>query len=242
MKKHLILSLALGFILSLVMVSCKKHTDNTPPSIPYKPLTSTSLAGLGQHIGTPVGTTFALPSFIKMVGHLYGGVPGKSSIMYPKTEAGLKALLGASSEKTSYTDYGYGTYVNIYTTLVNTSSSSYKLIIPAGLLMCDSIPANDTVQGGVIITDDTIPIGGGDTVNLCLKSFCVNLQHHIPSYTHHYGFTCVTTNDQLSRVVTILRNKKTLVDHTGEIQSILWTITDGSGLTESDVATMNSWQ
>jgi hypothetical protein len=253
MKKHFFLLLLLGFVLSVFVVSCKKDTDKTGngvnnpyvPPTPQGPVLSSSLAGLGDHSGSPSGTAFHLPSNIKVLGHMYGGFPGKGdNFQYPKTAEGLKALL-ASTPKTFWDEYGLGTFVNIYATFTNTNTTPTFLVIPAGLIMRDSLNDSiplDTAQGGIIIVPDTIIIRGGDTVNVVLKSFCTNLHHIAPDSQHHYGFSVVSNNDKIYQVISILRSKKSLLDHVSDIQSIIWNITDYGVLTQADIDLMNSWE
>lgn len=228
-------------MLSIIVTSCKKDSSN--PSDQSSPTTiySTSLSGFGSHGGAPTGTAFVLPPNIKIVGSLTGGQPG---FKINKTIGNINSYL-ASLAKTNYDQHGLGTYVNVYFQLRNTANVAFKLIMPAGLIMCDSLPndtiADDTTQSGIIVTDDTIVIPGDDTVGVCMSSFCLNLHHSVPS-GNKYMFKVITNNNQLSQVVAILRTKKTLPDHISDIQSILWEITDGAGLTQADIDMMNSWQ
>jgi hypothetical protein len=245
MKKTLS-AIAIGaFILSIVAISCKKNTDQSTPdnSNHQASFYTTSLSGLGSHGGVPSGNAFVLPTNIQLIGSMTGGLPGKSPI-YEVTKT--IENIPSSLPKSVYTEYGIGTYVNIYMKLFNTSYSSYKLIVPAGVIMTDSLPNDstvvDTTQGGIIIEPDTIVFDPRDTMNICLKSFCINLHHGIPTLYNVYKFAAITNNESLHKVITILRNKKTLLDHVGDIQSILWEITDGAGLSQASIDMMNSWQ
>lgn len=241
MKKALSLLIIGGFVLSIIATSCKKEKDTPSNPISQTPIYSTSLSGLGNHGGSPTGTAFVLPPNIKIVGSMTGGY---GSFKISKTIGNINSYL-ANAPKTNYDPHGIGTYVNVYFQLRNTASSTYNLIIPAGLIMCDSLPndsiPDDTTQSGIIITDDTIVIPGDDTIGVCMSSFCLNLHHSIPS-GNKYMFKVITNNDKLSQVIAILRHKKSLADHISDIQSILWSITDGAGLTQADIDMMNSWQ
>jgi len=245
MKKTLSAIVLGAFLISFALISCKKNSDPAPDNQNniVANFYSTSLSGFGSHGGFPSGNAFALPHNIKLVGHMTGGIPGKfPGFKISKTIENIPSSL----PKSIFTEYGLGTYVNIYMKLYNTSTSSYKLIIPEGVIMCDSFPNDTTVydstQTGIIIQPDTIDFPPTDTLSICLKSFCLNLHHAIPSAQTIYRFAVITNNESLHRVVTILRNKKTLADHVSEIQSILWDITDGAGLTQADIDMMNSWQ
>jgi len=245
--KKLIQVILGGLFISLALISCKKDKDTTPVDqlAPGAVLTS-SLSGLGSHGGQPSGTPYILPSNIKIIGSMYGGYPGSGKAVFnsPKTIGNIQQYL-ALMPKTEYTEYGYGTYVPVYMRLHNTSYSIYNLIIPAGLILCDSIPNDtipgDTTQSGFIIAPLKITIPAGGTVDVCVQSFCMNTNFPAP-YGNKYMFKVVTNNDQLYRVITILQDKKSLADHINDIQDILWEITNGSGLTQADIDMMNSWQ
>ena len=247
MKKALTVIILGGLALSLAFVSCKKDKDTTPvDNITTGTVLTTSLSGLGSHGGHPSGTPYFLPSNIKVIGSMVGGYPGsKLNFNYPKSAENFQYYL-ASTPKTYYTEYGYGTYVNVCMELYNSSNFPYELIIPAGLILCDSIPndstGSDTTQSGIIITPDTIIIPQKGTAKVCLKSFCLNLYNHVPTSDNIFKMKVITNNDQLNKVVTILKNKKTLGNHLMDIQFILWNITDYGGLTQEDIDLMNSWQ
>jgi len=134
MKKALILSVMGGFIISLALVSCKKDekiSDPTPVQPPVNVLT-TSLSGLGFHGGQPSGASFILPSNIKIIGDITGGYYGGKSFVGDKNKENFKTYLTSlESSKLDFTQYGYGTYVNLYMELKNTSNFSYDFEIPA---------------------------------------------------------------------------------------------------------------
>lgn len=243
MKKNLA-AIVIGCIATgIIITSCKKKETEEPfipPVVNPAPVYSTSLSGLGAHGGLPSGTPYALPSNIKLVGSMYGGYyGGKSNQKTDKSLVNLNYWL-SHKPKTDFTEYGYGTFVDVFMKLHNTSSSTYQLIIPAGVIMRpgDSIP--DTTQSGLIIAPDTINIAGGDTIGVCLKSFCLNTNFQAPD-CHKYQFAVVTNNDLLCKVILILKNKKTLAAHIYEIQEILWKITNDEGLSQADIDLMNSW-
>lgn len=250
MKKTLT-AIVIGCIaLSMIITSCKKKETEDPYVPPviapyYGPVYSTSLSGLGSHGGVPSGTPYVLPSNVKIIGAVYGGVyGGKSGQNVDKSLANLDYYL-SHKPKTNWAEYGYGTYVDVYAKLKNISSSAYNLIVPAGLIMCREYPGDtivtDSTQSGLVIVSDTITIPAGDTVGVCLKSFCLNAHYGVP-YGNLYSLKVVSNNDQLNKVITILKNKKSIAAHLYEIQDILWKISDGTGLTQPDINLMNSWQ
>ena len=243
MKKTLSAIVIGALLISVSFISCKKTSDAPDTSGNHVLNYYTgSLSGLGTHGGLPAGFAFAWPSNIKIIGYMTGGDPGSKTIF--KLPKNLKNI-PSSLSKGNYTEYGIGTYVNVYMKLYNTNNTPYQLIIPSGVIMCDSFPNDttvvDTSQSGIIIPPDTINIPGSDTVGVCLKSFCLNEHHAAPSSLNKYKFAVITSNESLHTVVTILRNKKSLSAHISDIQTILWKITDGQGLSQADIDMMNSW-
>ncbi|MEI6853479.1 MAG: hypothetical protein WCL06_11575 [Bacteroidota bacterium] len=246
MKKSFLLLFL--FSLLIIVASCKKDQTTTPPDdtyVPIKPVTSTSLAGFGHNSGIPVGTNWTFPASIKVVGHILGGNPGKEAYAGDKNYESWLSYF-SNQPKTTWETHGLGVFVNLYMKLHNTSANPTTFIFPAGLVFCNDSSTDstvlDTAQTGVIVVPDTITIPGGDTLNLCLKSFCTNASRHAPSYFSIYEPKVVSINDQMVRFIAALRGKSTLASHESDILGYIWKFTGGTPLTEADYATIASWQ
>ncbi len=247
MKKNLLFLLLLSLV--FVLASCKKDKSDPPADTPYVPTTpvlSTSLSGLGYNSGTPVGTAWAFPANVKVVGHILGGDPGKAAFLDAKTIVNWESYT-SNTPKSNWETHGIGQFVYLYMKLHNTSNNPTSFIFPAGLLFCndsttDTIPL-DTCQTGIIVIPDTVTIPGGDTVNLCLKSFCTNPNRHASSPQAIYNPKVVSNNDQVYRFINALKGKSlvTLTNHQGEILSYIWQFTTGTPLNETDWATIAAW-
>lgn len=246
MKKLLALLILGTMFLFVLMTSCSKEDNNNGNNQIPAPTQSASLSGFGNHGGYPSGSPYALPTNIKLIGSMYGGTPPGFGRFFDD-EKSLKNIdeYQASSPKLNYTEYGIGTYVDVYMVLFNNSNSPYNLIIPGGLILCDSThgdtTSTDTTQSGIIIVNDTMHFRPMDTLGVCLKSFCTNLHYGIP-YGNKYTFSVVTNNEQMCQLLGLLRHKKSLAEHVSEIQGYIWQITDGTGLTQADIDTIKSWQ
>ncbi len=135
MKKSFLLLL----LVSIIFVSCKK--EKTPPvEIPYVPTPSglsTSLAGLGSHPGSPVGTTWTFPSSVKVIGSILGGDPGKAPFSGVKTAETWESYMANTQQRTNWVTHGLGMFVNLYMKLYNTSPTPVTFIMPSGLLFCN---------------------------------------------------------------------------------------------------------
>ncbi len=242
MKKTL--SFASLFFLVLFVISCSKD-KNPPVDVTVNTGLTASLAGFGSHGGTPSGVTYVLPNNIKVIGEIYGGFPGKSGFVGKKTVEAWQNYI-ANAPKSNYITHGIGQYVDLYMKLYNTSSNASSFVFPAGLVFCNKSLNDstviDTTQSGIVIIPDTVTIPGGDTLLLCLKSFCSNLNFHAPNANSIYTYKVVSNNDQMNRFIAALKGKISLAAHVGDIQSYVWKITNNTGLTAEDYAIISTWQ
>lgn len=218
------------FILALALISfnaCKKDdsSSNNKPPVVIEQTPGYHPQGLGSNPGQPYGISYTLPNDIRLIGAITSS-PQKGIV---NDKVAQLSDFTNFTPKADYVSYGSGTYVNLYVKLLNTSFQTKTLIIPAGLIFsCE----DTSTQGGVIIQPDTIVIPGEDTVFCCLKSYCTNL-HKSPPSNQVYKITVTTLHYDLWLVAYILKNKQTIQD-SGTIQSIIWSITDGTGLSETD--------
>lgn len=121
----------------------------------------------------------------------------------------------------------------------------YNLIIPCGVIFSDTThgeytTSTDSTQSVFVIAPQSIHFDAYDTLGICLKTFCLNLHHGMP-YGNKYMFTVVSDNEQFYRMTSILHTKTSIEEHVGDIQSYIWQVTDGPGLTQVDYDVMNSW-
>jgi len=246
MKKSLLFLFL--FSLLFIVVSCKKDKTTTtvdPPYVPVTPVLSTSLAGLGYHGGIPSGTAWTFPANIQVVGNIVGGDPGKSPYIGKKTIEAWENY-SQNSAKTNWETHGLGMFVSLYMNLHNTSASPSTFIFPAGLLFCNRCCGDtitDTTQTGLVVVPDTVTIPGGDTLRLCLKSFCSNPNRHAPTYLSVYDPAVVSNNDQVVHFIEALHVKSVLVlaGHESDILFYIWKFVGGTPLTTADYAVIAAW-
>jgi len=231
--------------LVIIIVSCRKDKTTVINFVPVTPVLSTSMAGFGPNFGTPSGTAWNLPANIKVVGAILGGNPGKAPFSGVKTQSAW-AVYESNSPKTDWVTQGLGEFVSLYMKLTNAGTSTATFVFPAGLVFCNSgngdTTAVDTTQTGVIVVSDTVVVPVGDTVNLCLKTYCCNLSRHAPTFNSIYQPKVISNNNQMVNFITALKGKTTLANHESDIQSYIWQFTGGTPLTAADYATIASWQ
>ena len=230
---------------SFTFSSCKKEKTtvaDTPPA-PTQVYHSTN-NGLGLHGGYPTGTTFTLPSNVKIIGSIRGGLPSgkEAKIIDKQTYQGPFA--NNNDLKANWISYGTGTYVNLYIAFYNTLATNATLTLPGGLIFVDSTDVNDTIgayQKGFILQDVHIVLPALDTAFAIVRAYCLNL-HLMPSdYSSIYYIGPITNNVELNQIVTIMAPKQYPFGNEGSIQQIIWDVTDNAlTLTPTQTAYLNS--
>lgn len=241
MKKSLFI---LGIFFSFFfLLSCKK--DNSiieptpkPPTQVYHPTND----GLGLHGGIPTGTQFILPTNVKIIGSIRGGMPYAKATKFDKQT--YNGPFTNNELKSNWISYGTGTYVNLYIAFYNTLATNATLTLPGGLIFVDSTDVNDTIgrfQKGFILQDVHIALPALDTAFAIVRAYCLNL-HLMPSdYSSIYYIGPITNNVELNQIVTIMAPKQYPFGNEGSIQQIIWNVTDyGLTLTPAETSYLNS--
>jgi len=235
--------LMLAVMIAVIFSSCKKEENIIPDEstpIVENPVLNPN-AGLGAQQGYPSGVRFNLPPHIKVIGDIRGGVVAKNPIMDKFKYSGDVSL---TSHDRSWTEYGTGTFVNLYIKLFNNSMFDVIVNIPGGLIFVDSTDVNDstgTHQKGYIMQDVNINISAFDTSNICLKAYCLNLHLSPSDYNTIYYFGPVTNNSQLNLITNIMAPKQYPFGQEFDIQHIIWNVTDdGLALSQSQISYLNS--
>ncbi len=188
-------------------------------------------SGLGNTPGVPVCNPYILPANVEIIGEIKSA-EFKSGFYNKETQNVNDFII---LPKTNFLELGSGTYVQVYLKFHNKNAQPKTLIIPGGLLFC---PGDTTAQTGTTVQNDTVIIPGNDSIGCHIRTYCTNLNKHVPNNTT-YKMLGTTVHNDLSTMVTILKTKKKITQNT-EIQKIIWDITDHGGLTEQDKAYLNA--
>ena len=239
MKKVYYISIAFVFI--LIFNACHKDKDPQPTPAPT-PTVNPYLVGLGDHVGYPSGTAYNLPPSVQLVSDIRGGSYSKGGVK--KDKKNYKGPFPIDLVPKSWVSYGTGTYVDLYFKLYNTLTTDTVVIIPGGLIFCDSLD-NDTSNGmyqrGFILQNDTIHIQALDTAFVALEAYCLNANMSGSDYDAVYYIGPVTNNPNLNQIVTIMLAKQYPFGHESEIQDIIWNVTDyGQNLTQQEIQFLNN--
>jgi len=227
--------ITLLFLSVVLFSSCKKDNNDPPPN-------QNTLSGLGQVHGFPTGTQFTLPPNVHIIGSIRGGDAKKMQGVDKNTYYGPFPV---STEKTNdYTEYGTGTYVNLYIQFYNSLGTDVTLTIPGGLIFCDSLDVIDSLgiyQKGYILQSVYIPLPALDTAFACLRAYCLNHTLSPSSYDAVYYIGPITNNPDLNQISTIMAPKQYPFGSEYNIQSIIWNVTDyGLTLDTAEIAYLNS--
>ena len=210
MKSKIYLILAVVIAFSFAFTSCKKDKTQTTPETPYIPLPTdvSSYAGLGTHHGFPTGTAFHLPSNIKIIGSIRGGIQNKD---YQIDKNKFQGPFPYVMPEKSWVDYGTGTYINLYIKFYNSLPTPSTFTIPGGLIFCDSLDIVDSLgiyQKGYIMQPIDITVPAQDTAFAHIKAYCLNAHLMPSSYNAVYYIGPVTNNVELNHITTIMAPKQ----------------------------------
>ncbi len=242
MKRKSYLLFAILIAVGVIYSSCKKETASPQPDKPYVPVhQQNTAAGLGTTHGFPTGTQYSLPSYIHIIGSIRGGILGKS---YDVDKDKYQGYFPYVQSEKSWTDYGTGTYINLYIKFYNSLATGVTLTIPGGLIFCDSLDIIDSIgiyQKGYIMQAVNIPIAAQDTAFAHILAYCLNLHLSPSNYNSVYYIGPITNNPELNQITTIMAPKQYPYGQEGSIQSIIWNVTDyGLTLDSANIAYLNS--
>lgn len=240
MKKNIYFLFSVLIALFLVFNACKKtEVVDDPPVIDNPDVNYNQ--GLGTTPGYPVGLIYHFPEHIQLIGDIRGGMPyGRSGEIDKET---YKGPFPACEMNRNWTTYGTGTYVNLYMVLYNALSTPTNLSLPGGLIFCDTQDNSHEpqYQRGLLLQTVNIQIPAQDTAFVHLPCYCLNMHLGVPSYQTVYYIGPISSNPQLNQLIVIMQPKQYPIGEEGNIQSIVWNITDnGQVLSPTDISYLNS--
>lgn len=248
-----LLSLVLAFAISSCSKDGKDDEIEIVEDLPGK------IPGLGNTEGEPTGQKYSLPEGIELQGEITGyegdyNTTARASAkkaMVAKRASNLKAEVAADLSPDFSRGSGY--FVRLGIKLKNSTSSTKKLELPAGLIIKSR---TGDYQNGVLLKKVSIDIPANKTIYLDLHMYCGNESKYASSETEKYDFAVISNSSSLHDLINRLKNKKINIEQyfknnqvdqnynaiTGKLQDILWTITDTEkGLQEDDIKYINEY-
>jgi len=195
------------------------------------------IPGLGNTSGNLTGSPFTLPTGIELTGDI----------------TGLSGNYNNYWNQTTGNYYGSGRgFVDLLLKLHNTRSTSETVTFPAATIL---ISKTGTCQNGVLIQKVTVTIPANSNYLLNLSFYCGNKNKHAAGSSDVYLLGVVSNASRLLDLCNRVMNKKiniekfsrtstsdysTFINLSGILQNIVWDVTDGNGLTQNDITSINS--
>lgn len=211
-------------IIFLFIISCEKETISPNTNIPEQATnknvppntTTSSLAGFGNRPGTPSGSPFYLPTYIKIT------TPMTSRVI----------------DYNTYKHYGVG-YLSLFFTIMNFSDFNRSVTFPAGLTL---LPNTDSAQSIMTLYPVKLDLPANTSEKIALHCFCIN-HDRVFSYAKNFTFHTISNNDQVTTLISAVKVKTEieLVNKEWFLQSFVWSISDGGGLRQTSLDSIANW-
>ena len=221
-------------IMTVSFNACNKSDDLEQ----YEP---GAIPGLGETIGEVPGNIFILPNGIEVIGEINGSI-SSNNYWYQ-----------SSSSEQSIHYYGSGPgYVDLLLKLRNVSSKSITVTFPRATVF---VSKSGSTQNGILIQKVTITIPANSDYYLGIVLYCGNRHKSSASRVSVYEIGIVCNASSLIDLCKLLQNKMINIEKFSStsisdrntynsqktlLQNIVWQVTDGNGLTQSDIDFINS--
>lgn len=260
--KNSILLFSLIMALCMVFTSCSKDDDNQPEQENYAP---GKIPGLGDASGKLTGTPFILPEGIELLDEIegyeftsgYWDFFGSTAPYSLQTKKGsLKSTLVQKTVRTKSgeTHHFFGSgcdLVDLLIPMTNNNSAATTVDFPAGTILKSR---TGDAQNGVLIKKVSVTIPAKSDYYLCLSFYCGNANRDAASPGDVYDLGVVSNAHPIIKLCNKVKNKKINIEEfshnlsaytvyalqTVELQDIVWSITDGEGMSEEDISYINS--
>ena len=225
------------------------------------------IPGLGNTEGELTGAPFRLPDGVELTGDITGAASHynywnvytasavSERLIYSKNgkaeTAPFPVHTRSEGDTIHYFGSGYG-YVDLLLPLRNVRSTPVTVTFPAATILISK--AGDC-QNAVLIKKVTITIPANSNYLLCLSFYCGNLSRGTAGRNDVYILGVVSDAKPLLDLCDKVKNKKINIEefaHTNsndyaiyneqadKLQSIVWQVTDYSGVTDSNISYINS--
>lgn len=187
-----------------------------------------NIAGMGNTEGKLEGTTFHFGTDILITGGIRG-----------------------DDENAPMKDYcnktGSGPYVLLQFAFVNQSGKDTVLVFPAGLTFNSD---QKDVQNGLLIQSVSIPLAKGQSCKTLVYAYCVNELRDTPDRSSTFTFGPINNAAPIVELINLLKNKSINYNQQKDdaqkaqadlaLQTAVWHITEGDGLTKEDREFINT--
>lgn len=192
------------------------------------------ISGMGETDGDlEIASQFVLPDGIEYNGDIVG-------VDVTSSSAALESENLKSGDVEEFERGSGGQYIAVTLRFINNNAEDKEVVIPAGcLFQC----LEDGYQHGILLQKVRITIKASSKVKIKLNLYCINYGRDGSNVNLRYVIKGVTGSDLMGKLVTFVAGKKIDVsyftldmdsykDFIGEIQDLVWAITNGSGITQ----------
>lgn len=206
-------------LLLIFMASCSK--SETPEKDRQSDETAGHISGMGPSTGPLQGAPFKLSATVD--------IPG-----------GIKGVSFVTPGKEYCQVVGSGYFVLFSMELVNHTGKDTILVFPAGLTFASESTED---QNGILIQELPVHLARGATCKTLFYAFCANEHRSGSGDDSKYAFGPICTAPPIQELIALLIDKKvnlapgerpSVSGPAGIIQTWIWKITDGDGLSEDD--------
>ena len=244
MRKNKILlriSLVAFLAFAVLFTSCSNDDDEKEVIIDDQP---GEISGLGDAPGELTGIEFTLPNGVELEGDIYGA----SSQYSLKTKGDEVEESDFDNLKASVNVIGSGKWVQVAVRLKNLTNRDIDVIFPARLVVKS---LSNRYQNGVLLKKTKTTVLANETHSVALLMYCGNKNLSPSSSYQKYEWAVISNSSLIVDLCNRLANKKINYEEftdsksvygnqVGPLQSILWRLTDGSGLSDSDIEYIES--
>jgi hypothetical protein len=210
-----------------------------------------AIPGLGDAGGDVVGETFTLPDGVEMEGGVEA--PGYSHSI--REFYNKESSLNLPDFNVIEVNGGYnvtrgsgGKFVLLTFRLRNTNAVGTEVIFPAGLVAVSTSGS----QNGLLIKKTSVIVPANETIKVALAMYCANHYRGSSAGGIYNDIFIVISSSTLQPLFDLVANKRINIEEytdndkstywgiVNKMTDIVWHVTDGSGLTQSDIAYIES--
>ncbi|SDE21948.1 hypothetical protein SAMN04487894_12716 [Niabella drilacis] len=195
--------------IGLTLFSCSKKDKVDSSGAPH----ITAIPGFGDNQGAIPGTAFSLPQGIQ----LQGSITGENMSPVCKTA-------------------GFGTLVDVYLVLKNTTAAAIRVTFPAGLTL---LSASTEDQNGIVAQNYEISIAAGIACTVKLGAYCINSSRHPAGSTSRYTWGPVCNAPAIVYLLNLLKDKDLDKDNDDGVQPSVWMVSADNTDPQSSKQTWN---
>jgi hypothetical protein len=134
-------------------------------------------------------------------------------------------------EQLSQEEKGSGALVRLCLVLRNTTSQSSRVELPPGLTF---VSDKRTTQNGLLIQDVTLQVPAKQSLHVPLHLYCLNENRAPSAPWDTFTLGPVSQDPELREIITLVEDRFLPVPGLTEVQSAVYHVTDGAGLTAQD--------